>query len=223
MKEEYTMDREKIEKELHEHVVNHSPCIFGKSVIKSKNYDLKIYDSLNNTKSIMKLYDDLLAFKNIQKEKYGNEFSSFIAIFLDKNITNEKDFDNKLWNILNILNQKDKQYHKWDKSVSSSPLDSNFSFSFGERAYFVLGMHKGSSRLSRKFKYPTLVFNARYYFDLLRENGTMEKYRTMIREKDSNTQGTINPNLISYSDNDSEAKLYSGMEISADWVCPFNP
>jgi len=217
------MDRKKIEKELEEHVINYSPCIFGKSVIKSKNYDLKIYDGLSNHKSIMKLYDDLLAFKNIQKEKYGNEFSSFIAIFLDNNIANEKDFDNKLWNILNVLTKKDKQYHKWDESVSSSPLDSNFSFSFAERAYFVLGMHEKSSRLSRKFKYPTLVFNARYYFDLLRDNGTMEKYRMMIREKDLNRQGTINPNLTNYSDNDSEAKLYSGMQISDDWVCPFNP
>ena len=217
------MNRKNIEKELGYHVINSSPCIFGKSVIKSKNYDLKFYNSLTDVESIMKLYDDLLSFKNSQKEKYGNDFSSFIAIFLEDNITNEKDFDNKLWNVLNILNQKDKKYHKWDESVDSSPLDKNFSFSFGGRAYFVLGMHKGSSRLSRKFQYPTLVFNARYYFDLLRENGTMEKYRAMIRQKDANAQGTINPNLINYSDSDSEAKLYSGMEISSDWVCPFIP
>lgn len=216
------MDKQKIDKELQEHVTNHSPCIFGKSVIKSQNYDLKLYSSLTDMKSIMKLYNDLLTFKNTQIEKYGNDFSSFMAVFLDEKISNEEDFDNKLWNVLNILSQKDKLYHKWDDSVSSSPSDSNFSFSFGGRAYFVLGMHQCSSRLSRKFKYPTLVFNARYYFDLLRENGTMKKYRTMIREKDFNIQGTINPNLISYSDNDSEAKLYSGMKISPDWVCPFN-
>jgi len=223
MKGEHKMDKEKIDKELQEHITNHSPCIFGKSVIKSKNYDLKIYRSLTKIKSIMKLYNDLLTFKNIQKEKYGNNFSSFIAVFLDEDISNEEDFDNKFWNILNILNQKDKLYHEWDDSVSSSPSDSDFSFSFGGRAYFVLGMNQYSSRLSRKFKYPTLVFNARYYFDLLRENGTMDKYRDIIREKDSNTQGTINPNLINYSDNDSEAKLYSGMEMSADWICPFKP
>jgi FPC/CPF motif-containing protein YcgG len=106
-------------------------------------------------------------------------------------------------------------------NLQVAPLDSNFSFSFGERAYFVLGMYNGSPRLSRKFKYPTLVFNARYYFDLLRKNGTMEKYRAIIRQKDSDRQGNINPNLINYSENDSEAKLYSGMEIPYNWVCPF--
>ena len=183
MKEEYEMSDKIIEQELGEHVIKNSPCIFGKSIIKSKNYDLKIYKNLTDMNSIMKLYNDLLLFKNSQKKKYGNEFSSFIAIFTEDDIKTEKDFDNKLWNVLNILNQKDKKHHQWDESVSSSPLDSNFSFSFGGRAYFVLGMHKGSSRLSRKFKYPTLVFNARYYFDLLRENGTMEKYRAMIRQK----------------------------------------
>lgn len=215
------MDKQSIEKELQEHMTNYSPCIFGKSIVKSKNYDLRIYNSLTEVGSIMQLYDDLLSFTKTQKERYANDFSSFIAIFKNDNILNEKDFDSKLWHILSELNAKDKQYHKWDKSVSKSPLDKNFSFSFGERAYFVLGMHKGSSRLSRKFKYPTLVFNARYYFDLLRENGTMKKYRTMIRQKDISIQGNINPNLIDYSDNDSEAKLYSGMRISSDWVCPF--
>jgi len=215
------MNKQSIEKKLQEHITNHSPCIFGKSVIKSKNYDLKFYNSLTEVDSMIQLYNDLLSFTKVQKERYANNFSSFIAIFRDDNILNEKDFDNKLWHILSELTTKDKQYHKWDESVSKSPLDKNFSFSFGERAYFVLGMHKGASRLSRKFQYPTLVFNARYYFDLLRENGTMEKYRTMIRQKDISTQGNINPNLINYSDNDSEAKLYSGMQISSDWVCPF--
>ena len=51
----------------------------------------------------------------------------------------------------------------------------------------------------------------------------MEKYRTMIREKDASVQGTINPNLIDYSNTDSEAKLYSGMKISDAWICPFTP
>ena len=47
----------------------------------------------------------------------------------------------------------------------------NFGFSFAGRGFFVIGLHPASSRLARRFPWPTLVFNAHFQFDRLKADG----------------------------------------------------
>jgi hypothetical protein len=227
----FTFSREEVKQKeinlihemLREHILSKKfPCVFGKSIFVKNQYIISFYDSIKSEKSLLQLGEDLLRFKNEQKQKYSNKFSSFVSVFLDcSTINNEEEFDNSLWEALSFLNKQDQ--HDWDQSVSSNPADGNFSFSFGGRAYFVIGLNKYSTRLSRQFKYHVLVFNARYLFDKLRELGTMEKYRQIIRKRDINFQGYINQNLVNYSSTDSEAKLYGGKHVDINWLCPFIP
>jgi len=53
----------------------------------------------------------------------------------------------------------DQEYFEWDAVVSSNPSNEKFAFSFGGKAFFLVGMHPKSSRKARRFKYPAIAFN----------------------------------------------------------------
>ena len=57
-----------------------------------------------------------------------------------------------------MLHDRDAPLHDWDPAVSSNPDDPHFSFSFAGHAFFIIGLHPGSTRLARQFPWPTLVF-----------------------------------------------------------------
>jgi FPC/CPF motif-containing protein YcgG len=105
--------------------------------------------------------------------------------------------------------------------VSDDPANPHFSFSFAGQALFVVGMHPESSRLSRRFRWPTLVFNPRAQFERLRAEGKFERLRTLVRDRDVALQGTLNPNLADFGER-SEARQYSGRATEPDWRCPFH-
>jgi FPC/CPF motif-containing protein YcgG len=82
-------------------------------------------------------------------------------------------------------------------------------------------MHPASSRLSRRFHWPTLVFNPRAQFERLRAEGKFERLRALVRERDVALQGTLNPNLADFGER-SEARQYSGRATEPGWQCPFH-
>lgn len=86
---------------------------------------------------------------------------------------------------------------------------------------FVVGLHPASSRLSRRFQWPTLVFNPRSQFERLRETGRFERLRGAVREREIALQGTLNPNLADFGEQ-SEARQYSGRATEQEWQCPFH-
>jgi len=118
------------------------------------------------------------------------------------------------------LHELDRQHYDWDKAVSSDPESPNFSFSFAETGFFVVGLHPASSRISRRFGWATLIFNAHSQFDRLRELNKFERMRVMIRARDLKLQGSLNPNLSDFG-KQSEARQYSGRAVEKDWKCPF--
>jgi len=136
-------------------------------------------------------------------------------------VANEHDWEKLLWEQLQSLHELDRQHHAWDASVSSDPEDKTFSFSFAETAFFIVGLHPASSRLARRFAYPTLVFNSHAQFERLRERGQFERLRQVIRVRDYNLQGSLNPNLTDYGEQ-SEARQYSGRAVEQHWKCPFH-
>jgi hypothetical protein len=115
----------------------------------------------------------------------------------------------------------DSDTEPWDSRVSNNPENSNFSFSIGGRAFYVVGMHPKSSRMARRAPYPTLVFNLHWQFEKLREMGAYHKVRDKIRERDTDLQGSINPVLEDFGES-SEARQYSGRKVESAWKCPFH-
>jgi FPC/CPF motif-containing protein YcgG len=65
------------------------------------------------------------------------------------------------------------------------------------------------------------VFNPRAQFERLRAEGTFERLRTVVRERDLEVQGSLNPNLADFGEQ-SEARQYSGRATEPQWRCPFH-
>jgi FPC/CPF motif-containing protein YcgG len=149
-----------------------------------------------------------------------DDFATFVAVFAGQPAGGEADFEATLWAQLQGLHGLDPA-PAWDPAVSEDPEDVHFSFSFAGRAFFVVGLHPGSSRVARRFAWPTLVFNPHAQFQRLRADGRYSKLRDAIRARELALQGSLNPNLSDFGER-SEARQYSGRATEAEWRCPFH-
>lgn len=208
----------KIRSEYDEYVLgkNH-PCVMAQTVFKMDNLDLKIYDELAEEESTERLIADLENYvENYDFE--SNDFHTFMAVFKNHGNLTEIEFENLLWKQLQMLHEKDEQ--DWNKAVSDNPEDENFSFSLAGKAFYIVGLHPNSSRMARKSPYPTIAFNLHWQFEKLREMGTYQNVKKVIRRRDKKLQGSINPVLKDFGKT-SEVKQYSGRNLEDAWKCPF--
>ncbi|MEO6583048.1 MAG: guanitoxin biosynthesis heme-dependent pre-guanitoxin N-hydroxylase GntA [Ferruginibacter sp.] len=146
-------------------------------------------------------------------------FHSAAIIFEQPALMDDEMFDKLMWQRLQSLADLDAALYPFDKRVSNSVTSENFSFSLKSEAFFILGLHPGSSRISRQFTYPALVFNPHAAFDLLRSNGQYEKMKAIVRKRELHFSGSLNPMLDDFGKT-SEVYQYSGKEHPADWQCP---
>ena len=195
------------------------PCVGAKAAVNSSSYRFRVYPELAAAETSTALARDLTLFTH-SKLCRNNEYASFVAIFEAPLFLEEQKFEELLWRQLQELNRIDAPKHDWDPSVSSDPSDRFFSFSFAGRALYVVGMHSNSSRQSRRFPWPTLVFNPHEQFERLRGNGKWQRMRDTIRARDIALQGNLNPMLSDFGER-SEAAQYSGRQTPADWKAPF--
>jgi uncharacterized protein len=131
-----------------------------------------------------------------------------------------QEFDTQLWARLSSLASIDRSNgYKHDQRVDADPLSAKFSFSLKEEAFFVVGLHLTSSRKSRQFKYPTLVFNPHAEFEKLRMLGRYDKMKRIVRKRDTLFSSSVNPMLSDFGER-SEVFQYSGIPYDSDWVCP---
>ena len=195
-------------------------CVGAKAAVGSGSYRVGHYGALGSRAAAAGLARDLYSFVGELAEMEG-EFSTFVASFEDPTAIDEEAFERLLWKQLQRLHEEDRRYHRWDPSVSEDPEDPKFAFSFAERAFFVVGLHPASSRFARRFAWPTLVFNAHEQFHRLREEDRYGRMQEVIRSRERNLQGTLNPNLGEFGVR-SEARQYSGRPAEADWRCPFH-
>lgn len=147
-------------------------------------------------------------------------YASLIITFAGPNELSEEEFEKCLWVRLQALHNIDARRCDWDTSVSSDPSAPNFSLSFGGHAFYVVGLHPGSSRKARRFSIPALVLNLHEQFEELRVTGAYEKMQKLIRRRDHVFSGSVNPMLANFGDR-SEARQYSGRVVEDDWTCPF--
>lgn len=166
--------------------------------------------------------EDILKFLHefvLEYRKSEKLFHSAAVIFKYPEIIGEEMFEGLLWQRLQALSNLDAKSHCFDDRVNKDPASSHFSFSLGEEAFFIVGLHPASSRLARQFKYPTLVFNPHAQFQKLRESEAYEHMKKVIRERDVAYSGSINPMLEDFG-RSSEVYQYSGRKYDTGWQCP---
>jgi len=195
-------------------------CVGAKSAIRRGSYRFGLYAEMGSSGATAGLARDLFDFVEGQDSLNG-EFSTFVACFERPVGIDEEGFEWLLWAQLQRLHEQDRRHHFWDSSVSPNPEDPKFAFSFAERAFFVVGLHAASSRFARRFAWPTLVFNAHHQFDKLRTDGRYDRFQEVIRNRERDLQGSLNPNLADFGTS-SEARQYSGRPVQEGWRCPFH-
>lgn len=196
-------------------------CLGARAALKRNSLVVQVYQRMDSGECAAKLYSELLEFIDTQLA-VNLEFSSFVAIFLEPREIDECDFEGELWRQLGLLHKIDARFHSWSSRFSSDVNSPDFAFSIAGHAFFVAGLNPGSSRISRRFSYPALVFNSHEQFGRLKAQGTYYRLQRKIRQKEVRLQGSINPMLSDHGES-SEARQYSGRAVQPGWTCPFCP
>jgi FPC/CPF motif-containing protein YcgG len=203
------------------HVLDQAfPCVGGKAAISNNTYRFGFYPEMNARATTAGLAYDLWQYVQ-ERPTFQTEYATFVASFAAPSDGDEHEWEKSLWSQLQNLHDLDRPYHAWDSTVSDDPEDPAFSFSFAGTAFFIIGLHPSSSRLARRFEWPTLVFNAHAQFEHLREQHQFERVRETVRARDYKLQGSLNPNLSNFGER-SEARQYSGRAVEESWRCPFH-
>lgn len=190
----------------------------AQTLFRQDQYVLRQYGPLGNPENTEQLLLDLNEYVRAYDFE-GNDFYSFIAVFDDMAKFTEEEFEERLWHQLQLLHENDPE--PWDPEVSSDPDSDHFSFSLCGKAFYVVGMHPGSSRIARQTPRPAIAFNLHWQFEKLREMGAYDTTRSTIRERDKQKQGSVNPMLKDFGES-REAMQYSGREVDKNWKCPFH-
>jgi FPC/CPF motif-containing protein YcgG len=208
-------------REFREHVLNADfPCIGAKAAVNGNCYRFGFYPQMNAPTATAALAHDLWEYAQ-EQQHFATDYATFVVCFAEPIENDERDWEEQLWVQLQTLHRLDRIFYDWDASVGSDPNEADFSFSFAETAFFIVGLHPSSSRLARRFAYPTMVFNAHNQFERLREKNKLERMKETIRARDFKLQGSLNPNLSDFGER-SEARQYSGRAVEENWQCPFH-
>jgi len=199
---------------------DHFTCFGGKAALRQGAYRFGLYGDMDSAAAARGLAHDLFTFIGDMRASNA-AFTTFLASFNGPNPHDEAAFEAMLWGVLQRLHDLDAPHHRWDPAVNSDPTDPRFAFSFGGVAMFVVGLHAASSRVARRFAWPTLVFNPHHQFEALRDSGRFPRLQQVIRNAEQHLQGDTNPMLADYGTR-SEAAQYSGRRVDADWKCPFH-
>ena len=195
-------------------------CLAGKGVVHRGAFAIGTYGVLGSQRSTARLSRDLAAFLE-GPPRDPMDFRSYVAVFTHTAADDEDRFEQLLWRQLQRLHDADDSAAPWDGGVSDDPGDPAFSFCFAGVALFVVGLAACSSRITRRFRWPALVFNPHDQFHRLRETQRFERVKQVVREREMALQGSLNPNLADFGER-SEARQYSGRRAEDDWQCPFH-
>lgn len=195
------------------------PCVGAKSALANDRVEIIGARSLTSGWNDVEIHEALLDWA---RGDFGpDEFRSLAVIFEGPHDLSEAEFEQAMWQRLQSFADKDAwRGQKLDTAVDPDPSQPDFSLSFGEEAFFVVGLHPNASRPARRFDNPILVFNLHAQFEWLRAEGRYERMRAAILERDRQLAGDINPMLARHGES-SEARQYSGRLVDEDWKCPF--
>lgn len=191
-------------------------CLGARAALQAANYRLGLYGELGSGAAARRLAGDLEDFVQL-RPTWDSPYTTFIACFEQPLQLDEAGFEAALWRQLERLHEVDRR--PWDPAVSADPEDPRYSFSFASTAFFVVGLHAAASRTTRRFAWPTLVFNAHEQFERIRETGKFAGIQRAIQARELDLQGSLNPNLGEFGTTP-ENRQYSGRLVDAAWRCP---
>ena len=194
------------------------PCVAAKAALSRNHIQCMVASHMACPADDKTILQYLYSF--VERYRASEEsYHSAAVIFKEPVEINETLFDTLLWQRLNSLASLDKQNYTHDSRVDSDPNSPRYSFSLKEEAFFILGLHPGSSRRSRQFKYPALIFNPHAEFEKLRNSDRYSRMKEVVRKRDVEFSGSVNPMLADFGEA-SEVYQYSGIRYNTDWTCP---
>jgi FPC/CPF motif-containing protein YcgG len=198
---------------------DHFPCVGAKSALAQGLLTVFEAGDFLGEQSDRGLHRALCRFGDTLPEGPGG-VASFACLFRPSAVMSEQDFEDVLWARLQGLHDIDAETGiEWAAGVGCEPGAPDFSFSVGGVAYFVIGLHPGTSRPARRFCRPALVFNAHEQFEQLRRDGRYGRIQSIVRDREIARHGSINPMLTDFGQGP-EAPQYSGRRVSQGWSCP---
>lgn len=195
------------------------PCVAAKTALTWNQIHCLVVDHMACPKDDAAILDFLYEFVDGYRQA-DKLYHSAAVIFRGPTEPNEAMFEELFWQRMQALANLDAQRYGYDKRVVADPASPEFSFSLKEEAFFVVGLHPGSSRAARQFQHPTLVFNAHDQFEKIRQNGKYDNLRDTIRTRDVAYSGSVNPMLQNFGQA-SEVYQYTGKVYDDAWKCPF--
>ena len=203
------------------HIENRSfPCVAAKAAMVKEQQKIFVAGHLACPKDDKAILDFIYDFVD-QYRAADSLFHSAVILFEQPTIHSEEAYSKMFWQRLQALSDMDSQFYKYDSRVSDDPESENFSFSLKGEAFFIIGLHPASSRAARRFNFPAIVFNPHAQFEQLRENRQYDKMKKIIRKKDTELDGSINPMLQDFG-NASEVFQYTGQQLTNAWKCPLH-
>ncbi|WP_428953908.1 guanitoxin biosynthesis heme-dependent pre-guanitoxin N-hydroxylase GntA [Streptomyces sp. cg35] len=190
-------------------------CLGGKAALRRGAVSHRHCGALGTSAGVRDTLDALSGFLESFAPD-GRRLASFVATFDPLPDTTEHTFEAAVWRHLQALHDADGP-HSWSEHYDADPASPRFAFSVGGHPLFVVGLHPGASRPSRRSARPALVFNSHLQFNAM--GRTFFRMRKKIRERDLALHGSVNPSLLTYRD---EARHYSGRLTEPEWTCPFS-
>jgi len=208
------------------------PCIGAHAAFHEGTYRLGVYDRLASIESVAGMGRDLRRFVAEQTEfaslrEYLHEgeafgqFTSFVAVFRQPAPATEQEFEDLMWQHLQLLHDHDEPV--WDPDRSATPGHPRFAYSFAGRAFFIVGFNPHASELPRRFGYCALAFNAEYQIARLHEEGRFLAFAKAVRRRYVRLAGRINPSIpVDVTSVQDETRVYSGVPHpeGEGWRCP---
>ncbi|MEO6328888.1 MAG: guanitoxin biosynthesis heme-dependent pre-guanitoxin N-hydroxylase GntA [Ginsengibacter sp.] len=194
------------------------PCIAAKAALARQQVKCMVSDHMACPKDDKFILQFLYDFVNEYRET-KNFYQSAAVIFKGPLAISEELFDELLWQRLQALADLDAKNYPFDNRVNNAPSSPHFSFSIKEEALYIIGLHPNSSRQSRRFTYPSLIFNPHAQFEVLREINKFEVMKNVVRKRDIAYSGSVNPMLEDFGTS-SEVYQYSGRKYDDSWQCP---
>lgn len=148
------------------------------------------------------------------------DFVTFVALFDGPDHATELEFEESMWRLLRELHAVDGTSYGWSPDASPDPSAPSFAYSVAGEAFFLVGMHPRASRTARRFTVPAIAFNPHAQFTRMKRTGVYAGLQERIRALELRLQGSTNPMLAEFGEA-SEARQYSGREVTDAWRCPF--
>lgn len=184
-------------------------CVMAKAALKKgfvKSKDLG--SGMSAKESLRFIYEFVKEYR-----RCGNDLSSFIFFFEEERFKTFSAFEKFFWDFILDLKRLDQDLYPGDQRVGADPIDPDFGYSLMEEAFFLIVLHPGSPRKARRYFKPAIVFNPHQQFEKMRINGSFEKVRSLIREKDARIQKEKNQMLQDYGAGN-EILQYTGRQYA---------